>query len=125
MLSNTSPFQCVAPHSFLFLGTKSLVYSHHTNTNTTTAVAIMKTLLSLLSWVLLVMLFSKHVQAESEFAHAAERVLAYMMYRAEEIVDPRNNPKAYTIAPYCSDGLGRRCNFNEVGFLSKRRSHPW
>ncbi|KAK0661205.1 hypothetical protein QBC41DRAFT_236070 [Cercophora samala] len=57
---------------------------------------------------------------ESKYAHAAERVFSYMLYRMEELSRPQGfDPTQYSIAKDCARGKGRPCNLNEfVTFVS-------
>ncbi|KAH8667086.1 hypothetical protein BX600DRAFT_497752 [Xylariales sp. PMI_506] len=84
---------------------------------------MMKTLLGFL--FLLFALLASRVSAESELAHAWERIFFYANYRLEELLfgdDPNSN----WIGSGCRGPAQRRCTFNEVSYIKparNRRTH--
>ncbi|KAK4121882.1 hypothetical protein N657DRAFT_698317, partial [Parathielavia appendiculata] len=75
-----------------------------------------------LSALLLALFSASQVNAESEHAHAAERVFAYLLYRLEAMAYPNLpfNSKKIWVATDCVRGKARRCSFNEsMTWISK------
>ncbi|KAK4652118.1 hypothetical protein QC762_608310 [Podospora pseudocomata] len=82
----------------------------------------MRSRLSFLPWLLLLTFLVCQAMAgpESKYAHAAERVFAYMLYRLEGLSRPPGfDPTRYSIAKDCAVGKGRPCNLDEfITFIS-------
>ncbi|KAK0726586.1 hypothetical protein B0T21DRAFT_413911 [Apiosordaria backusii] len=74
----------------------------------------MRAFLSLSSWLLLGVFLIGQVQGgpNSIYAHAAERVLAYMLYEAEGLaLEGKNTGRV--LAKECTPGQKRRCDFHQ------------